>query len=265
MKVMAFNEPKFVIFLAVFCVACSGTSQPLFGWIFAKMLMVISMPTLQMNYLECTENQRCEEDAWKERLEDNVIELCIYMLVLTCIMFIGYLGKSYLFSYLGENVTLQVRQLLYKAILEKNIGWFDEQENQSSVLTSAMAQETALINGASSEALGPYTEACFALFGGIIIGFYFCWQESLITLGCVPFIIVGNYIGVEFEKGLGGATGENEKKANLLIGDAINNFKTVQSFGYEHLIVQSYRDLVHPIYKASICKHIKAGIAFGFS
>jgi len=32
---------------------------------------------------------------------------------------------------------------------------------------------------------------------------------------------------MEFEKGLSGATADTEKAANLLIGDAINNFKTV--------------------------------------
>lgn len=97
------------------------------------------------------------------------------MTVLGGVTFISYMFKSYLFSVLGENVTLQVRQLLYRSILEKNIGWFDEQDNQSSVLTSAMAQETSIINGASSESLGPYTESVFALFGGLIIGFWFCW------------------------------------------------------------------------------------------
>lgn len=63
-----------------------------------------------------------------------------------------------------------------------------------------MASEASLVNGASSEALGPYSEAFFALFGGLIIGFYFCWQESLITLGCVPFIILGNVVAMEMEK-----------------------------------------------------------------
>jgi len=55
------------------------------------------------------------------------------------------------------------------------MGFFDFQENQSSVLTSAMAQDTALINGAASESLGPYIESLFALGGGLGIGFYFCW------------------------------------------------------------------------------------------
>jgi len=43
----------------------------------------------------------------------------------------------------------------------------------------------------------------------------------------VPAIVVGNYIAMEYEKGLTGATADTEKQANLLIGDAINNFKTV--------------------------------------
>jgi len=40
-------------------------------------------------------------------------------------MFVGYMGKSYIFGYLGENVTMKIRQILYKSILEKHIGFFD--------------------------------------------------------------------------------------------------------------------------------------------
>lgn len=77
--------------------------------------------------------------------------------------------------------------------------------------------------------------------------------------------MVANYIGMEFEKGLTGATADSEKEANLLIGDAINNFKTIQSFGYEQEIIQKYVSYVLPVYKAGRSKHIKSGIAFGFS
>lgn len=91
------------------------------------------------------------------------------------VLFVGYTGKSYIFAYLGENVTLKIRQLIYESILQKNIGWFDEQDNQSSVLTSVMASDAAILNGAAAEALGPATEGFFALFGGLVIGFIFCW------------------------------------------------------------------------------------------
>lgn len=88
---------------------------------------------------------------------------------------------------------------------------------------------------------------------------------SLITLGVVPFIVISNYITMEFEKGLTGAVGDAEKQANLLIGDAVNNFKTVQSFGYEELIVKKYHSLIYPIYAASRNKHIKGGFSYGLS
>jgi hypothetical protein len=38
---------------------------------------------------------------------------------------------------------------------------------------------------------------------------------------------------MEFQKGLADGTTELEKEANLLCGDAIVNYKTVQSFGNE--------------------------------
>lgn len=69
----------------------------------------------------------------------------------------------------------------------------------------------------------------------------------MVTLACVPAIIIANYIAMEFEKGLAGATADSEKKANLLIGDAINNFKTVQSFGFENLVIDEYVSLIEPI------------------
>lgn len=79
------------------------------------------------------------------------------------------------FGFLGNNVTIKIREILYQSIMEKDIGFFDMRENNASILTSAMAQDTAQINGASAESLGPYTDGFFALFGGLIIGFYFCW------------------------------------------------------------------------------------------
>jgi hypothetical protein len=72
-------------------------------------------------------------------------------------------------------VTLVIRKILYSNILQKNIGWFDDRDNGPSVLTSTIASDTALINGISTESLGPMVEAFFSLFGGIIIGLFYCW------------------------------------------------------------------------------------------
>ena len=78
--------------------------------------------------------------------------------------------------------------------------------------------------------------------------------------------MIGNAVAMEFEKGFEGAEGtDEEKSANRLIGDAINNFKTVQSFGYDHEVIKLYSKFVDNLYNASKAKRVKQAIAFGFS
>ena len=41
---MAYNNPKIAIFFAVIGVAIAGSLQPLLGWIWADLLMSLSVP-----------------------------------------------------------------------------------------------------------------------------------------------------------------------------------------------------------------------------
>jgi ABC-type transport system involved in Fe-S cluster assembly fused permease/ATPase subunit len=67
----------------------------------------------------------------------------------------------------------------------------------------------------------------------------------------------------------GGANDEEGQKAvkeaNLICGDAIVNYKTVQSFGHEELIVNLYERLLTPIRATSTFSHIMSGVGYGFS
>lgn len=89
-------------------------------------------------------------------------------------LFSGTMQKTS-FSTLGENAAEKIRQVLYASILTKHMGWFDNKENGTSVLTSAMAQDTAIVNGVSTESIAPQLEGNMALMAGLAIGFWACW------------------------------------------------------------------------------------------
>jgi ABC-type transport system involved in Fe-S cluster assembly fused permease/ATPase subunit len=55
------------------------------------------------------------------------------------------------------------------------------------------------------------------------------------------------------------------KEANLLCGDAIVNYKTVQSFGNEEMLVNKYKEMMLPVFSFTRRAHIKTGFAFGLS
>jgi len=43
-KVMAYNNPKILIIPALLAIAICGFSQPLFGWIFSKLMQIMTLP-----------------------------------------------------------------------------------------------------------------------------------------------------------------------------------------------------------------------------
>lgn len=55
---------------------------------------------------------------------------------------------------------------------------------------------------------------------------------------------LGQYIGMEFQKGLTNAEKDDSSLANLLCGDSIMNYKTVQSMGYEEKVLEKYREFL---------------------
>ena len=123
MKVMAFNSPKIAIVFAVVSVAIAGVSQPFLGWIFADLLITLSVP---VEYLELKlKAEGKDPNQWKTDLETDCARLALLMTILGGVTFFAYIIKSYAFTVLGENVTIKIRELLYKSILEQSVGWFD--------------------------------------------------------------------------------------------------------------------------------------------
>ena len=58
------------------------------------------------------------------------------------VLFFSSFYRFYSFATLGFSVTTKIRKLLYSKILEKNMGWFDDREHATSVLTTTMSEKT---------------------------------------------------------------------------------------------------------------------------
>ena len=51
---------------------------------------------------------------------------------------IGYFMKKSFFGAIAANSTLNIRRTVYLEILKKHIGWFDEKDNATGILTNAI-------------------------------------------------------------------------------------------------------------------------------
>jgi ABC-type multidrug transport system fused ATPase/permease subunit len=93
---------------------------------------------------------------------------------------IAAIEKS-LFGVTGETLTAGVRKDLIRAVIYKQLNWFDDERRAPGVLSSYFSEDVACLNGLSTETMS--TLVCVAL--------YFCWQQALLTICCSPIILIG--------------------------------------------------------------------------
>lgn len=98
---------------------------------------------------------------------------------------------------IGQNITRNTREMLYKAILSKHIGWHDDPLNASGVLSSILSNECNVLNGVSTEALAATIDSTFTLLSALLIGFYYCWQISVTALAAIPLLMLSSVIGAK--------------------------------------------------------------------
>jgi len=237
----------------------AGATQPVSGVFWSMLLKWMTIPKEAREFVNTKENP----DQWMDNINFWVIAMALMAAVTPFIIML----KVWSFSRLSENVTYEVRRHLYLNILRKHMGWFDDRENAPSVLTTTMAKDTSIINGAASEALSPNVESGGAMLCGVIIGLIYCWPMALTVLATTPISIIGQSLEIKYTMGEGQDSEESkdEKEASLLVGDAIINYKTVQSFGYPEMISKKYIDWIAPAQKASCKKQALTGVAFGIS
>jgi ABC-type multidrug transport system fused ATPase/permease subunit len=92
---------------------------------------------------------------------------------------------------LGENLTLTIRDKLFAGIIYKHIAWFDSKDKAPGILTNILAEDVSEVRGLSTETIAIYIESILAVIIGLVIGFRFTWQMTLIAGAGIPFVMVG--------------------------------------------------------------------------
>jgi len=70
---------------------------------------------------------------------------------------------------------MNLRIKLYKAILNKEISWFDNKNRAPGILTNMLIEDITLVNGLTTETIGLLTEAFLGLSLSVAIAFVYAW------------------------------------------------------------------------------------------
>ena len=113
-----------------------------------------------------------------------------FVAICVAIGLLFFIEKS-IFGISGESLTFTVRRLLFSGIIFKQVSWFDSEHRAPGVLTTVLSEDVSCLNGMTTETLAVVMEAFLGMGLGVMLSCLFCWQMALMTIGCVPIMVVG--------------------------------------------------------------------------
>ncbi|KAG7016143.1 ABC transporter B family member 19 [Cucurbita argyrosperma subsp. argyrosperma] len=105
---------------------------------------------------------------------------------------VAYLIQHYFFTIMGENLTTRVRRMMLAAILREEVGWFDEEEHNSSLVAARLATDAADVKSAIAERISVILQNMTSLFTSFIVAFIVEWRVSLLILAAFPLLVLAN-------------------------------------------------------------------------
>lgn len=173
-RLAPYNTPLTYVLIGFFTTVALGFFQPLFGVFMVDALIAMSTPISPLY-------------DWQQIMKDDLRKWTLAMFGAALAGGIcQFLGKYYL-AHVGQNISMNMRSVVYNSIMTKQIGWHDDRDNAPGVLSNVLSKEVNLLNGVSTEALAVIVEAACALLFGVGMGFYYDWRIALIALAITPF------------------------------------------------------------------------------
>ncbi|XP_073541681.1 ATP-dependent translocase ABCB1-like isoform X2 [Phyllobates terribilis] len=246
-KILALNKPEWCyIVIGVIAAAICGGIYPTFAVIFGKVIGAFSITN-------------------QEEKSQRTILLSLMFLTLGVISLIVYIIMGFAFGISGENLTMRLRSLSFKALLRQEIGFFDDHANAVGVLLTRLATDASQVKGATGSRIGLITMTVCTLLAAIIIAFVHGWQLTLLILACIPFLIGANFIRM---KSMAGHASKDQKaleEAGRISTEAVENIRTVVSLTREQAFYDIYNESLSGPYKDSLAKAPLYGFTYAVS
>ncbi|CAF1001909.1 unnamed protein product [Adineta steineri] len=171
----------------------------------------------------------------------------------------NYLHPSFFFGCSGEALTKRLRIKTFETLLRQDISYFDDPNNNTGALCTHLSTEASAVQGATGIRLGILLQSFCSLAGGLIIGFIFSWQLTLLIMAFIPLIMAGSFLESRLMTGFASKDKKALENAGKIAVETIQNIRTVVQLTKEDYFYEEYSKVLEIPYRSSI----KRAHAFG--
>lgn len=158
-------------------------------------------------------------------------QMGMVMLVLLAIQSLATALRYYLFTLAGERTVKTIRSRLFDALLEQEIGFFDEQKTGD--LMSRINSDSTVLQNTLSVNISMILRNVAAAAGGLAFLFYTSWKLAILLLVVLPPLAwLAAQFGGKVRK-ISRRVQESLGNASAVADESLSNIRTVRSFAAE--------------------------------
>ena len=150
-----------------------------------------------------------------------------------------YYGQSYLVSFVGQRVVIDIREALFEKFQRMPLAYFDR--HQTGEIMSYVTNDVQALQNALVDKLIELVTESSVLVGSIVLMFYLDWKLTLITLITVPLVGQAMKIFGRKLKKSGTVIQERLADINSLLQESIAAVRVVKSFVRERYEIERFR------------------------
>ena len=150
-----------------------------------------------------------------------------------------YYGQSYLVSFVGQRVVIDIREALFEKFQRMPLAYFDR--HQTGEIMSYVTNDVQALQNALVDKLIELVTESSVLVGSIVLMFYLDWKLTFITLITVPLVGQAMKIFGRKLKKSGTVIQERLADINSLLQESIAAVRVVKSFVRERYEIERFR------------------------
>ncbi len=202
--------------LAIFCIIMASGANLYLPWIIKDMIDKVL--------------------AERDMAMLNIISVSI--VVVFAVRGFFYYWQSYLVSYIGQRVVVDVREVMFRKFQRMPMAYFDK--HQTGETMSYVTNDVGAIQAALVDNLIEFFTEAAVLVGSIVLMLYIDWKLTLLTLITVP--MVGYAMKIFGRKIKRAGTLIQEKMADItsMLQESISSIRVVKSFVREEYEIKRF-------------------------
>ncbi|MED6287182.1 hypothetical protein CHARACLAT_013732, partial [Characodon lateralis] len=246
-RILKYNRPEWpYMLLGSLGAAVNGSVNPIYAVLFSQILGTFSIQNLD-----------------QQREEINGI--CLLFCIVAVISFFSQFLQGYAFAKSGELLTRRLRKVGFQAMLKQEIGWFDDPRNSPGALTTRLATDASVVQGATGSQIGMIVNSLTSIGVSFIIAFYFSWKLTLVIMCFLPLIGLSGVFQAKMLTGFANEDKKSMEAAGRVSSEALGNIRTIAGLAKERSFVESYEQKLELPYKSAKNRANIYGLCFGFA